>query len=87
MSTGGQFRLRHRVCAPPDAPPAEATRLVPVLVRAIELGRGPPGLLHWLAGWLPPAPGGRPPPDAVARLAAELTRILRRVGVTETVVE
>ena len=86
MSTGGQSRLRRRACAPSAAPPAEATRLVPVLVRAIELGRGPPGLLHWLAGRLPPDPATRPPPAAVARLAAELNQILRRAGVTETVV-
>ena len=87
MNTGGQSRLRRRACAPSGAPPAEAQRLVPVLVRAIELGRGPPGLLHWLADRLPPGHDTRPSAAAVARLAAELHRLLRRAGVTETVVE
>ena len=87
MDTSGHSRLRRPACAPSGAPAAEATRLVPILVRALELGRGPPGLLHWLAGRLPPDLGTRPPPAAVARLAAELNRLLRRAGVTETVVE
>ena len=87
MNTGGQSRLPRRACAPSAAPPAEAARLVPVLTRAIELGRGPPALLDWLAGRLPPGPGARPPAAAVARLAAELHRLLRRAGVAETIAE
>lgn len=86
MNSGGQSRLRRRACAPSAAPPAEATRLVPVLTRAIELGRGPPGLLNWLAGRLPPGERVRPPAATVARLAAELHRALGRSGVAETIV-
>ena len=87
MNMGRQSRPARRSCAPPGAPAAEATRLVPVLVRAIELGRGPPGLVRWLAGRLPPDPRARPPEAAVARLAAELNRVLRRTGRAETVAE
>ena len=72
--------------APEQRAAAEATRLVPVLVRAIELGRGPPGLINWLAGRFPGGHGARPPAPAVARLAAELQGLVRRAGVTETVV-
>jgi hypothetical protein len=63
------------------APSAEATRLVPVLTRAIELGQGPPALMRWLAGRLG---GSRPPAGAVTRLAAELTQVVRGAGVAET---
>ena len=87
MNTDAQFPLHRWVRAPSAAPLAEATRLVPVLARAIELGTGPPGLMHWLAERLPSGHGTRPPPASVARLAAELNRVLRRAGVAETVTE
>lgn len=87
MDTAGQCRLARRVCAQSGAPAAEAARLVPVLARVIELGSGPPGLVRWLAGRVPPGPRARPPDAAVAPLAAELHRLIHRAGVAETVVE
>jgi hypothetical protein len=65
-------------------PSPEAARLVPVLNRAIELGHGPPALMRWLSGRVD---GARPAAGTVTRLAAELTRAVRRAGVTETLAE
>ena len=65
-------------------PAPEAARLVPVLTRAIEVGHGPPALMRWLSGRLGET---HPSAGAVTRLAAELTRAVRRAGVAETVVE
>ena len=66
------------------APPTDAARLVPVLTRAIELGHGPPALMRWLSARVGES---RPPAGAVPRLAAELTRAVRRAGVAETLAE
>ncbi len=63
-----------------SAPPMEGGRLTPVLARALETGRGPGGLAHWLA-----ARGATP--ATVARLAGELDRAVRRAGVTDTLRE
>lgn len=60
-----------------------AKRLVPVLARAIELRRGPPGLVRWLSG----RQSGPGETADVARLAAELNQVVHRAGVTETLVE
>ena len=63
---------------------AEGTpRLSPVLARAIDLGRGPPALMRWLRGQ---QENGQPPTD-IARLANTLHRVVRQVGVAETIME
>ena len=87
MNTDWQSRFRRQARTPSTEPPAEATRLVPVLVRAIELGRGPPALVSWLAGRYPSGHGNRPPAAELARLAAELSHLVQRAGVAETVLD
>jgi hypothetical protein len=62
-------------------PSPDSTRLAPVLTRAIELGRGSPELMRWLAVRLR-QPG--PADGTVKRLAAELNQVVRRTGVGET---
>jgi hypothetical protein len=52
----------------------------PILARALETGRGPGGLVHWLAG----RDAG---PANVPVLAAELDWLVRRAGVAETLRE
>jgi len=67
-------------------PTESEARLVPILTRVIELGRGAPGLVQWVQGRL----GGSAPaaPQPVARqLARELAGALRRIGVEETRVD
>jgi len=64
------------------APPAEARRLTPVLARALDLGRGPPGLVSWLARHRPGSST-----ETLARLADELNQRIRTAGVTETLAE
>jgi hypothetical protein len=64
------------------SPPADDRRLGPVIARSLELGRGPPGLVNWLARHR-----GGPSPQPLAPLAAELNRLVRRAGVTETLPE
>ena len=63
--------------------PGGAGRMTPILARALELRRGPAGLVRWLAD-RPAGPGGS---ADVARLAAELNQVVRRAGVAETLVE
>jgi len=83
MSSNWHFHPATRGNAPARRPADEATRLVPVLVRALETGRGPPGLMSWLAG----RHGAGAPDRTVTELAAELNRALRRAGVTETLAD
>ena len=78
---------------PHGAPAAEA-RLVPILARAIELGRGPPGLVQWVRGRLAAGgaesntgPGAVPHKPLLRRLAGELARVLRPGGVDETLTD
>jgi hypothetical protein len=64
------------------SPPADDRRLGPVIARSLELGRGPPGLVNWLARHR-----AGPSPQPLAQLAAELNRRVRRAGITETLPE
>jgi hypothetical protein len=79
----GQTGPAGRACVPA----AEVTTLVPVLVRVVELGRGPPGLMRWLNGQLDRPGRAGPPVGALTRLAAELNQVVRRAGVAETIAE
>ena len=66
--------------------PSDEQRFLPVLARAVDLGRGPPGLVAWvqhrLRAWNTPtenleAPRQRP---VLVRLARELARLLQGDG-------
>lgn len=66
----------------------DAANLAPIIARAVELGRGPHGLMGWIRGQMEP-PGGceleaRGP--TVGRLAEELARILGPRVAAETIV-
>jgi len=76
MRTERQSSPNQRASAPP-----EERRLLPVLARALEVGRGP-GLAAWLARH-----GASRPDGAVAGLAAELNQLIRNAGVIETFAE
>lgn len=70
-----------------DPPPASVTRLLPVIARAVELGRGPPGLVGWVREQLRGEPPGDPTaPDRVGRLARELARRLAADPASDTIV-
>jgi hypothetical protein len=58
-------------------------RLVPILTRVIELGRGVPGLVRWVQGRLGESAPMATGPEA-RRLARELAGVLRRIGTEET---
>lgn len=60
------------------ASPDNERRLGPVIARALELGRGPPGLVNWLV---------RHPAGPDESLAVELNQLIRTAGVTETLAE
>ncbi len=77
MRSDGQSGPDRRASAPP-----EGRRMVQVLARALEIGRGPPGLARWLARH-----GASRSNEAVVRLAAELNQLIRAAGVTETLAE
>jgi hypothetical protein len=79
---------RQRSAAWSDGPPsAEEARFVPILRRAVELGRGPPWLVAWLRDRL--ARLGEPNlsagPTVARRLARELARLARPADLTDTV--
>lgn len=78
MRTESQSTPDRRASSPPD----DRRRLTPVVVRALELGRGPPGLVRWLARH-----GANTRGDNVDRLAGELNHLVRTAGVTETLAE
>lgn len=78
MFTEGQVGSDGRA----GSPPPDDRRLGPVIARSLELGRGPPGLVNWLARHRA-GPSAQPLPQ----LAAELNRLVRRAGVTETLSE
>lgn len=89
MNASGQFdqppyRSAHGRRGPADA----ADQLyAPILARAIDLGRGPAGLVGWVRHRL--AAAGRPDEPAAQtarRLAHELADLVRRGGVTDTLV-
>jgi hypothetical protein len=61
-----------------------ASRLVPVLARAIELGRGPAGLLGWVLEQLPASIGPAEREPLARRLAGELTRYVARHALAGT---
>jgi hypothetical protein len=70
-----------------ELPDEAESKLVPILNRVLELGRGPADLVGWVRDRL--AATGRPgeAPRLVARrLAHELALVLRRRGVAETLV-
>jgi len=87
MNTNEQCRGADRGYPAAHRSPDEARRLVPVLVRALETGRGPTGLVNWLARRLPRPHDSGAPDGHVTHLAAELNRVLRRAGVTETLAD
>jgi hypothetical protein len=64
----------------PGSSAGGSARLMPVLARALETGRGPAGLVGWLND-------RGAAPATVARLAGELDRAVRRAGVAETLRE
>jgi hypothetical protein len=68
-------------------PAADEARLVPILARAAELGRGPPWLVGWVRGRLARlgAPNLSADPAVARRLARELAWLVRPAGLTDTV--
>ena len=61
---------------------SDARHFVPVLARAIELGEGPPSVLHWIRGRERQAPLDSSP-DGLRRLAGELASDVRRAQATK----
>jgi hypothetical protein len=64
--------------------PDGETRLVPVVARAVELGRGPPWLVRWVRSQLT-GPAVAADPTIVRRLARDLARLVGSTGVAETI--
>jgi PAS domain S-box-containing protein len=83
--------MRYSLSNGGDYSPAAEARLIPVLARALDLGRGPPGLVSWVRSRVPASvTAGRD--DGVARrgtllkrLAGELSRMLPQSAL-ETIV-
>jgi CheY-like chemotaxis protein len=67
-----------------EAIPADAARLLPVISRALDLGRGPPALMSWLRERLPrsrphdPNPSSAERASMLNRLAIEAAELLNR---------
>jgi hypothetical protein len=60
-----------------DGPPGDGVaRLVPVLARVLELGRGPGALAGWVRPQIPPAVAPAARARLARRLAGELARHL-----------
>jgi hypothetical protein len=59
-----------------SAPADDAERLVPVVARAMEAGRGPQAVVQWIRAHCPPD-ASCVSRQLVARLARELARALR----------
>ena len=64
--------------------PPDAARLIPVVTRAAELGRGPPWLVGWVRGQLTGRTAIRDP-SVARRLAGDLARLLRPSGLVDTI--
>ena len=64
--------------------PSDGARLLPVLARALDTGRGPAGLMRLLRARGCEKSGSG---EALGRLAGDLNRVVRRSGVQETLAE
>ncbi|HVK12890.1 MAG TPA: hypothetical protein VM597_29325 [Gemmataceae bacterium] len=62
-------------------------RLIPILARVLDLGRGPQGLVRWVQDRVADAPSGPGRTSVLNQLAGELTVEIRRGAWAGTVLD
>lgn len=68
-------------------PPAPDRRLIPILARVLDLGRGPQGLVRWVQERVGRDPVRAPRTTVLNRLAGELAVEIRGGGWAGTVLD